>query len=1034
MSTGSIDVLCPYCKTANHFIRPPALGEVVKCGPCRRKFVIAAIGEGSELIGKPRQTEWQKWCLWVLPSLAVVFVGTAIYFMARPSESVRDAQTAMKAGNYQEALATLEKGLKASPQDGEILFQIGKCHLKLGQLGEAKKHFTAACEADPGNEKAVAKLYLKKLEKDLAGGGEPDLSWTQDALEVVPSAAGPMAAKCIDAATSALAAGKQGLALWLARQAVGLDTGAKEPAATLLKGIVFARAKANWKDPSIPKLVDLISSWYGAFKPELASVFMKLSEGIFATPCREQGVWFRMLCSLDPALRKEVASKLVAASTMLVGKQRLSEAAEAAETAAALDPAHREAAAKVHAAAAEVLLAKGDIGPQTRQHLSRLILLSRAGRKTASAMCIKYARAYQAKGDYVTMQELLMWAASKDVRLKAQAGTMMKDAVVRKAKANWRDPEVSALMKTVASWSPKIKPQLARELLAASAPVTAAPLAQQREWFTRLVRLDVSIRPEVVAFLLHNAKQHVEAGRLDEAAVVADLAAEVVPQRKADAASVHLLIGQKRLKAKADDPKAKESFSRAKQLNPKLASKLGKACVRQARALGPSADAAARRKLLDWAIELDPLSAQDAALVYEELMKAALKRGDYAAAPAYARNAVALASVKKRAVGQVLSDAAMDLVKKDPDSAHLLLRAAKRVGHVVLPKQRKMLEGYRPTIGKFRVERVVEGTTIQGVALALGRQAEPFVLFHEPKKKRLRCAVKLLDQWRLELVDTGQDGKLGADCAVAAGLFGRVHAVYMGDRAKDKQCLKYAVRQGAGRWAPTAVPTAARPEDTAGHGHAPAITLDYRSFPHIAHTCRGGVPDGALLYTYNDGRLWHTETAAPAASMPSIALSRRGTVHIAALDPERALRLFVKEKNQWSSRVVVPECKAAGFVLGPAGTTHFLLQTAAGVEVLTVPARGAPSRTPCGPGATRASRCIAVDHMGAPHVVYVSQEGAVNTVMYTRQEDAEKWAAYMVCRLDVAILPESLCLRVVDNVPRIAFTDGKTLYYAELPE
>jgi hypothetical protein len=302
----------------------------------------------------------------------------------------------------------------------------------------------------------------------------------------------------------------------------------------------------------------------------------------------------------------------------------------------------------------------------------------------------------------------------------------------------------------------------------------------------------------------------------------------------------------------------------------------------------------------------------------------------------------------------------------------------------------------------------------------LGHDAagEPFIAYDRDDPDQLRVAYRNEDTWYDQLVDEGADYEIGKLCSLVVGGDGRVHVAYRADWTIDRCCLKHAVRDEEGAWSSEVVPTASGVDQ----GYEPFIRLDSRDHPHIAHWCFQGSPFHGLLYTYKDDAAWHTIDIGRVLSAPSLVLDSADQPHIAACT--------------WGSGDKTLEYMSAGGwqVLGIGGRPSIALDaddrphiasTGTPLSYWHNDGEGWESEEICADAGAVNKRCLAIDSTGRPHVAYKIG----NVVKYAYRSALGQWQTCTVFVAPADIRWQSLTMNVVDDMPRIAFSDGTTLYY-----
>ena len=105
-----------------------------------------------------------------------------------------------------------------------------------------------------------------------------------------------------------------------------------------------------------------------------------------------------------------------------------------------------------------------------------------------------------------------------------------------------------------------------------------------------------------------------------------------------------------------------------------------------------------------------------------------------------------------------------------------------------------------------------------------------------------------------------------------------------------------------------------------------------------------------------------------------------------------------------------------------------------GVKVVCCEDGKKKTKTLCDAGGLRPTQCLAMDGLFCPHVVYATPHAGGHKVMHAYRGADGKWVTHEVYTSAEPIPRQSLNLRVADNVPRITFSDGKALYYAQPPQ
>jgi tetratricopeptide (TPR) repeat protein len=92
---------------------------------------------------------------------------------------VEDARRASHDGHWTEAIELNLKLIEKNPKDAEAFNRIGRAHLAVGRLQDARESYTKALKADPAN--LIARRNLQRLDQ-FKGRAEKDLNIFSDAM------------------------------------------------------------------------------------------------------------------------------------------------------------------------------------------------------------------------------------------------------------------------------------------------------------------------------------------------------------------------------------------------------------------------------------------------------------------------------------------------------------------------------------------------------------------------------------------------------------------------------------------------------------------------------------------------------------------------------------------------------------------------------------------------------------------------------------------------------------------------------------
>ncbi|MCP4330745.1 MAG: tetratricopeptide repeat protein [Alphaproteobacteria bacterium] len=124
-----------------------------------------------------------------VPLLAILLVAGSSFSWAadtarsRPDSPLDKAAQAVDAGDYGQAVPTLEEIVESDPTSADALNYLGYSHRKLGQYEIAKTYYLRALEVDPehkGANEYLGELYLE----------QGDLAAAEERLEVLDDACG----------------------------------------------------------------------------------------------------------------------------------------------------------------------------------------------------------------------------------------------------------------------------------------------------------------------------------------------------------------------------------------------------------------------------------------------------------------------------------------------------------------------------------------------------------------------------------------------------------------------------------------------------------------------------------------------------------------------------------------------------------------------------------------------------------------------------------------------------------------------------
>ncbi len=111
----------------------------------------------------------QKATPWFLVFAALFFVGLFPH-VTLGQDKVDRAKAFILDGRHSEAIALLEGGMNKKPEDGEVHFLLGVCHLNTGNHTEAQVLLAHAVRLNPTYAPPVAREYMKAGTKQLTSG------------------------------------------------------------------------------------------------------------------------------------------------------------------------------------------------------------------------------------------------------------------------------------------------------------------------------------------------------------------------------------------------------------------------------------------------------------------------------------------------------------------------------------------------------------------------------------------------------------------------------------------------------------------------------------------------------------------------------------------------------------------------------------------------------------------------------------------------------------------------------------------------
>jgi tetratricopeptide (TPR) repeat protein len=244
--------------------------------------------------------------------------------------------------------------------------------------------------------------------------------------------------------------------------------------------------------------------------------------------------------------------------------------------------------------------------------------------------------------------------------------------------------EIARLAREVVQWNPSLGSELAKKLLAVSDTAAADLDGAGRGWFRMLAELDRSQRGEIGGWLLTKAGRFVEGGAFGDAVTAAELAAEIDPDARTEAAEVPLDAARKMLEASQIDAETEAYLRRARELDPTRADRIASLCLDHAAKQRQAGNRAGQLTLLDWAARQDPRKRADVAKIHQAAMNESLRAGRYDEAVEHARLAAKVApdASIQTSIGATLESTGVQLISGSQKNVGLtLISAARSVGY-----------------------------------------------------------------------------------------------------------------------------------------------------------------------------------------------------------------------------------------------------------------------------------------------------------------------------------------------------------------